>query len=279
MTERICTVEGCERSYTARGWCDAHYRRWKKNGDPGLADLDAPPAKTQVCTVPECSRLRIVRLYCPLHYDRWKRTGNTALATPRQTAAMQPCTFDGCDRPGRTSGLCPAHYLQKFHGRELAPLIDRPDTTARDEHGRKSCSVCGEWQPTDQFYSNPQTRDRLGSWCRSCQKNGVLQKTYGISVLEYERMLVAQDGVCAICGGVNKDGRKLFVDHEHATGVVRGLPCNMCNRGVGLFADDPGRLEAAIAYLKRGPGIAQQPGVSPVRASRCGQTDSGVPGT
>jgi hypothetical protein len=165
---------------------------------------------------------------------------------------MQPCTFDGCGRPGRTSGLCAAHYLQKFHGRELAALIDRPDTTARDENGRKPCKTCGEWQPTDQFYRNPKTRDRLSTWCRSCQKNSVLQKSYGISVLEYERLLVGQAGVCAICGGTNKDGRKLFVDHDHNTGAVRGLLCNLCNRGIGNMRDSITLLEAAIDYLKRG---------------------------
>lgn len=30
----ICSVEGCSRVTTARGWCKMHYYRWKRNGDP-----------------------------------------------------------------------------------------------------------------------------------------------------------------------------------------------------------------------------------------------------
>lgn len=64
-------------------------------------------------------------------------------------------------------------------------------------------------------------------------------------------MLVDQNGACAICGGVNKDGRKLFVDHDHATGQVRGLLCNLCNRGIGNMRDSIKLLRAAADYLER----------------------------
>ena len=251
MAKGTCTVEGCGRTRAARGYCDAHYRRWKKSGNPGLPDLDEPPAKSQVCTVEGCARMRVVRLYCPLHYDRWKRNGTPDRKPPRQTAAMSTCTFQGCERPGRTSGLCGAHYLQKFQGREIASLIKHPDTTARDGLGRKLCKVCQEWRPVDQFYSNAKTNDRLSVYCRSCQKDGVLRKSYGISMLEYEQMLADQDGVCAICGGTNADGRDLFVDHNHQTGAVRGLLCNPCNRSLGLMKDNPATLRAAANYLER----------------------------
>ncbi|MES0339850.1 MAG: endonuclease VII domain-containing protein [Anaerolineales bacterium] len=64
-----------------------------------------------------------------------------------------------------------------------------------------------------------------------------LKHAYGISLEDYGRMLEDQDGVCAICGGgqivtKNNNNGYLHVDHDHATGEVRGLLCHLCNQGM-----------------------------------------------
>jgi hypothetical protein len=61
-----------------------------------------------------------------------------------------------------------------------------------------------------------------------------------------------QEGVCAICGGINKDGRRLFIDHDHSTGKVRGLLCTKCNFGVGHFNDDVILLLKTVGYIEKG---------------------------
>lgn len=71
---------------------------------------------------------------------------------------------------------------------------------------------------------------------------------YGLTPEEYIQMLVNQDGLCAICRIPHDE--ILRVDHDHANGKVRGLLCDQCNKGLGLFADDTNRLEAASRYVK-----------------------------
>lgn len=98
------------------------------------------------------------------------------------------------------------------------------------------------------------------AWQRPGQKRSKkcwdLRAKYGISLAEYEAILAAQGGVCAICRQpeTKPNATHLAVDHDHGTGRVRGLLCNNCNRGVGLLADDPDRLSAAADYLRGGHG-------------------------
>lgn len=77
---------------------------------------------------------------------------------------------------------------------------------------------------------------------------------HGLTPQDYEDLLAAQGGGCAICGTtVNRYGdteRRLPVDHDHETGQVRGVLCDVCNRVLGLFGDDPARLEHAAEYLR-----------------------------
>ena len=79
---------------------------------------------------------------------------------------------------------------------------------------------------------------------------------YGITVADYDAMLAAQDGGCAICGAKesytkNGKSKRLAVDHCHDTGTVRGLLCVNCNRGLGYLEDSTERLQRAIAYVAR----------------------------
>lgn len=203
------------------------------------------------CTVDGCERHRPYKLYCHAHYRRWKRTGDPGPVEVKSAAPDRlVCDFEDCDRPRRSAGLCAAHYLQKFHGKPLTPILRRPDTAARDDQGRKQCTVCSKWLATSSFYNHSKTKDGLTTKCIGCARNDALQRGYGISVDRYAEMLMEQEGVCAICGGVNKDGRKLFVDHDHDTTAVRGLLCNPCNRGIGNLRDSVDLLEAAIRYLR-----------------------------
>jgi ferric-dicitrate binding protein FerR (iron transport regulator) len=83
-------------------------------------------------------------------------------------------------------------------------------------------------------------------------QNHHLKAKYGITVDDYDRMLAAQGGGCAICGGPPRARYHRFhVDHNHETGIVRGLLCDNCNHIVGRMQDNPEILQAAANYLRR----------------------------
>lgn len=68
---------------------------------------------------------------------------------------------------------------------------------------------------------------------------------------DYEILLIQQNHQCKICGAVEPGNgkKKMFVDHNHDTGIVRGLLCNPCNVGLGNFRDRIDLLRLAINYL------------------------------
>ena len=84
------------------------------------------------------------------------------------------------------------------------------------------------------------------------QRKYQLRDKYGITEADYEEMLLLQEGRCAICKTDTPTGKwkRFAVDHCHHTGVVRGLLCNECNRGMGLLRDNPTLLREAANYLE-----------------------------
>lgn len=79
-----------------------------------------------------------------------------------------------------------------------------------------------------------------------------LRANYGISIDDYDRMLAGQGGCCAVCGVPGGEARphRLHVDHDHITGLVRGLLCANCNHALGKLRDDPNLIRALAAYIE-----------------------------
>jgi len=77
-------------------------------------------------------------------------------------------------------------------------------------------------------------------------------KKYGVTLDQFNQVLKDQNGVCAICGCKHKN-KLIFpvLDHCHSSGKFRGILCALCNKALGLFKDDVGRLAKAIKYLER----------------------------
>jgi hypothetical protein len=88
----------------------------------------------------------------------------------------------------------------------------------------------------------------VGTSASGVRKYGL--RKYGLTGEQYEMLLASQNGACAICHGSPPVGKSLNVDHDHDTGIVRGLLCTPCNTGLGFFKDRIRLLAAAIVYLQ-----------------------------
>ena len=93
-------------------------------------------------------------------------------------------------------------------------------------------------------YSEPDERRR-----RHASK---LRYWYALPPGAYDMLLHIQQYRCALCGDAFGVGPKLSpaVDHDHSTGVIRGIIHQECNRGIGHFEDNPVKLERAATYLR-----------------------------
>jgi Recombination endonuclease VII len=71
-------------------------------------------------------------------------------------------------------------------------------------------------------------------------------QSYGIGADKVDSLIQKQGGLCAVC--LKRPATQ--VDHDHTTGVVRGIVCLLCNAAMGAFRDDPKLIRRAIAYVR-----------------------------
>ena len=95
-------------------------------------------------------------------------------------------------------------------------------------------------------------------------------KQFGLTLNDYEQMLVAQNHCCAICKSLTpgrlaprrrkevtswparRDAKVYWIiDHDHETNAVRALLCHQCNTTLGFAKDDPDLLITMAEYLRQ----------------------------
>ena len=125
------------------------------------------------------------------------------------------------------------------------------------EPAQKACTKCKATKPIGEFYraNTGRQRSKRHSWCKVCLNELTVKlqrEKYGVSRDAYATMEKKQNNKCAICGAGPSEKRKsLDADHDHVSGLFRGLLCHKCNRMIGLANEKISVLLSAVAYLKR----------------------------
>lgn len=82
------------------------------------------------------------------------------------------------------------------------------------------------------------------------QKGILNEEKKPFTIEDFDRLAVLQSNLCKICLKPENDFKQLSVDHNHETGIVRGLLCHKCNIGLGHFQDNVNYIQNAIMYLR-----------------------------
>lgn len=117
----------------------------------------------------------------------------------------------------------------------------------RDRNPDRVKELNRQWHAANVGHRAEYNRD----YYRRAKRSMHLNKKFGLTEDQYDTMLIAQNNHCATCLEPDRSNKRLAVDHCHKTGKIRGLLCANCNRGIGLFEDDPELMQKAIDYLKR----------------------------
>lgn len=118
----------------------------------------------------------------------------------------------------------------------------RREKYAQDQEHRKAVNEQNsKWAKANRVSINARLK------ATNTPKKHRLRNTYGLTLDQYQALLDQRNGICDCCGLPGD----LVLDHDHATGKLRGVICPNCNLGIGHFKDSEERLEKAIEYLRR----------------------------
>lgn len=257
--ESTCTHDGCTRPVYAKTLCTTHYQKARVAGT-----LPESPVKNLPCAhcgQPMVGRKTTRAKFCS---PKCKEDARSELDKIERRIRNLGRTCEWCgvplpeDAPANAltcSAKCGYSRSNHISGRSAAR---REARRAEWDANRPDCVGCGVRIPDDRRvgvkFCSPECKKRTqdARW-RERSPGYMRQYIYGLSHEQFVAMLDEQDNACAICRSTEWPGKgnRPHVDHDHATGEVRGLLCGRCNFGLGQFQDDPARLAAAIKYLTR----------------------------
>lgn len=226
-----CSVSHCNNPANSKklgSYCESHYQISYRGIEPESRVLRNSSHKYDVkCWVDSCARPVNQNGLCGYHAHRAK--AGKIEVDPSLGLKLNPmCSFSGCKNRANTvkSGLCHSHDDQLRQGRKLSELRD---------YGKyvKGVHIC-----FIEKCSKPATH--LGA----CSGHGNMLRTYRLSKDRLQELMGVES--CSNPGCTNSS--RLHIDHDHETGVVRGMLCSGCNTALGHLAENLERIRGLAEY-------------------------------
>jgi Recombination endonuclease VII len=139
-------------------------------------------------------------------------------------------------------------------------------TKAGEQRYFKYCKVCASVRAKGWYQNNLESARERGKKAQKARRDQGLdtetrrrrdyKNKYGITLEEWKVLYESQKGLCAICSR-DLEGIKVCTDHDHATGLVRGLLCTNCNQGLGYFSDNADTMIRGAHYLLGATKVAE----------------------
>jgi hypothetical protein len=216
MTEKKCQVEGCERPYHCKGYCNSHYDKLRKTGS-----LEGRPRKQypKTCTVEGCDNKYLALGFCKKHYQEFSRQTNPV-----------SCKAEGCENPVHAREYCLTHYRYLIETGKL-PLAYSPQNPICSIEGCNEKSAAKGYCNTHWLrwkkYGDPLAL-RRASWkfgVKTCKYPGCERRVHALEACSKHRTYYLKievfnhyGGKCTCCGEdrieflcldhVNNDGYK-----------------------------------------------------------------------
>ena len=164
---------------------------------------------------------------------------------------MKECSIEGCGRPLRAKGLCIFFFNRMRKTGSARPhepvgaYFDKSEEVKRLNANARN----RRWRRTEKgnVYCRAYTRRLVMS---GKVNEDHLRKRHGLNPIDKKALYESHGGCCAICGKKLVVG-KTHIDHDHHSGIIRGLLCVNCNIGLGNFMDNPENLLRAVEYLEK----------------------------
>lgn len=162
------------------------------------------------------------------------------------------CSIPFCYNDAYSTGHCDQHNeLKRERSRQQRiRVIEKPKNTFK-AYGWSHCSGCELFKPYEDFYKKPGSG--IQHYCKNCHDKYCqelnLKKKYGITMEEFTTTLIGQGFKCKLCPKeiLEYGGKDVHVDHNHETGLFRGILCMRCNIKLS-YLEEPG-LKEALEYL------------------------------
>lgn len=221
MTERTCSVDGCEGRHYGKGWCLRHYTRMRRHGS--LDDPEPPTSALRVCSIEGCDQMTGIgtggaRGWCQRHYQHWRKWGDPLYLRPLRNKGRE-CHASGCFRQCFARGLCQMHYTRVYHHGSL----EHPQAWGRAPSGRRWCPWCRQYRDETDFYRSRNHAHRgVTSYCRFCTYDRRLRPPEGD---RFSRLDIAErDGwLCQICLGLGRSKAQARIRRQDRWPLPRSL--------------------------------------------------------